>query len=124
MLNGGPHIDEYGIQRWYLNGKRHREDGPAVECADGDKYWYFEDELHREGAPAVETVSGYRLWYHHGKLHREDGPAEEYASDNISWYLNDRFLGVNDVGFWAHWEQLTHVQRCNLNLHKWLAKYT
>ena len=27
---------------WYLNDKRHREDGPAVECSDGDKHWYLE----------------------------------------------------------------------------------
>ena len=25
---------------WYRNGKRHREDGPAVEHADGRKEWY------------------------------------------------------------------------------------
>jgi len=25
---------------WYRNGKRHREDGPAVEHADGKKEWY------------------------------------------------------------------------------------
>ena len=25
---------------WYQNGKFHREDGPAIEYADGRKYWY------------------------------------------------------------------------------------
>ena len=30
-----------GSKFWYLNGKRHREDGPAVEYADGDKFWYL-----------------------------------------------------------------------------------
>jgi hypothetical protein len=29
---------------WYINGKRHREDGPAIEYSDGDKYWYIDDE--------------------------------------------------------------------------------
>ena len=30
---------------WYLNGKLHREDGPAVEWAiDGYKRWYLNDE--------------------------------------------------------------------------------
>jgi len=24
---------------WIINGKRHREDGPAVECYDGTNYW-------------------------------------------------------------------------------------
>ena len=33
-----------GTKIWYLNGKLHREDGPAVECADGNKYWYLNGE--------------------------------------------------------------------------------
>ena len=35
-------IDEFGDKSWYRNGKYHREDGPAVELANGDKYWYIE----------------------------------------------------------------------------------
>jgi hypothetical protein len=34
-------IDREGTKRWWLNGKRHRVDGPAIEYADGSKYWYF-----------------------------------------------------------------------------------
>jgi len=30
-----------GTTKWYLNDKLHREDGPAVECADGYKAWYL-----------------------------------------------------------------------------------
>ena len=30
-----------GTKEWYLNGKRHREDGPAIEGTDGTKYWYL-----------------------------------------------------------------------------------
>ena len=33
-----------GDKFWYLNGKRHREDGPAVEYANGSKFWYLNDE--------------------------------------------------------------------------------
>jgi hypothetical protein len=36
-------VDKYGAKRWYLNDKLHREDGPAMECANGDKYWYIND---------------------------------------------------------------------------------
>ena len=32
-------VNEYGTKFWYLNGKLHREDGPAVEYANGDKFW-------------------------------------------------------------------------------------
>jgi len=30
-----------GYKAWYLNGKRHREDGPAVEYTNGYKAWYL-----------------------------------------------------------------------------------
>ena len=60
-------------------GKRHRENGPAVEQ-------YNENgNIH------------YRYWCINGKLHRENGPAVEsyYENDIIifrSWYLNDKQL--------------------------------
>jgi hypothetical protein len=31
-----------------LNGKPHREDGPAFEYADGDRYWYLNGEEYTE----------------------------------------------------------------------------
>lgn len=34
--------DEYGTIRWYNEeGQYHREDGPAIEWADGSKFWYL-----------------------------------------------------------------------------------
>ena len=41
-----------GNKSWYLNGKLHREDGPAREWANGDKVWYLNGKLHREDGPA------------------------------------------------------------------------
>ena len=40
-------IDDNGTKRWYLNGKMHREDGPAIEYADGTKYWFLNGVIHR-----------------------------------------------------------------------------
>ncbi len=39
-------IDECGTKRWLFNGNLHREDGPAIEFADGDKKWYLNDILY------------------------------------------------------------------------------
>ena len=77
-----------GIKYWCLNGKLHREDGPAIEWADGDKEWYLNGKLHREDGPAYEGASGNKSWYLNGKLHREDGPAMEFADGDKFWYLN------------------------------------
>ena len=61
-----------GDKQWYLNGKLHREDGPAIEFANGDKSWYLNNKLHREDGPAVEYDNGSKHWYLNGKLHREE----------------------------------------------------
>ena len=84
-------IDSNGTKRWYLpNGKLHREDGPAIEWADGYKEWYRNGNLHREDGPAVEYANGTKSWYRNGNLHREDGPAVERADGSKEWYLNGK----------------------------------
>ena len=43
-----------GSKEWFLNGKRHRADGPAIEYSDGTKHWHLNGVLHRTDGPAVE----------------------------------------------------------------------
>ena len=52
-----------------MNGKLHRENGPAIEYADGTKCWYKNGKLHREDGPAVQGISGYKEWHLNGKLY-------------------------------------------------------
>ena len=81
-------VHDCGDKYWYIDGKRHREDGPAVEYANGTKKWYLNDVFHREDGPAIEYSNGTKYWYLSGKQHREDGPAAEYANGTKYWYLN------------------------------------
>jgi len=37
-------IDRYGSKAWFLNGKHHRTDGPAIELSNGYKAWYLNGE--------------------------------------------------------------------------------
>ena len=62
-------VDVYddGTKHWYLNGERHREDGPACEWAYGTKYWYLNGKVHRESGPAIEYVSGSKYWFLNGE---------------------------------------------------------
>ena len=60
-----------GDKLWCLNGRRHREDGPAVEWADGYKSWYLNGKRHREDGPAVEWADGYKSWYLNGTKYDE-----------------------------------------------------
>ena len=81
-----------GTKSWFLNGKRHREDGPAIEYANGDKDWCLNGQLHREDGPASEYTDGSKYWSLNGKPHREDGPAAEYTDGRKYWYLNGKLL--------------------------------
>jgi hypothetical protein len=76
------------------DGGLHRAGGPARECADGSREWWLHGRRHRDDGPAVERccppwrfgaggrperVAGppsLRLeWWAHGVRHRDDGPA-------------------------------------------------
>jgi hypothetical protein len=81
-----------GTKSWYLNGKLHREDGPAVEGYNGTKSWHLNGKFHREDGPAVEDSNGYKAWYLNNKLHREDGPAVEYSNGDKGWHLDGKEL--------------------------------
>ena len=61
-------IDEYRTIR-YCNeqGQYHREDGPAIEWANGDKSWFLNGNRHREDGPAIEYANGDKSWYLDGK---------------------------------------------------------
>lgn len=66
-MKNGLVVDPDGSKHWYVDGKRHRTDGPAVDRPDGSKYWYVNGKLHRTDGPAVMHTSGRNTWWVHGK---------------------------------------------------------
>lgn len=102
LLNSYEYVNELGIKTtlpaleyetgkyWYINGKLHRTDGPAIEYSDGSKEWYINGEQHRTDGPAVECPNGYRTWYINGIRHRTDGPAIKYSDGRNEWYINGK----------------------------------
>ena len=81
---------------WFLNGKYHREDGPACEYTSGSKEWYKNGNYHREDGPALEYSNGTKYWYKNGLRHRLDGPACEYFNGSKDWYLEGVKLSEKD----------------------------
>ena len=59
-------VDADGTKHWQVNGKQHREDGPAIEFADGREEWWINGKLHRVDGPAIESASGYKEWWING----------------------------------------------------------
>jgi hypothetical protein len=56
-------VDENGNKFWKLNGKYHREDGPAIEGGNGTILWYLNGFLHRVDGPAIEWSNGSKAWF-------------------------------------------------------------
>ena len=65
-------VDGRGNKYWRRGGKLHRDDGPAIEWADGSKEWYRDGKRHREDGPAVEWASGDKEWWRDGVFIREE----------------------------------------------------
>ena len=86
-------VDEDGSRRYYNSAELlHRDDGPAIERANGTKYWYQNGKWHRTDGPAIEYADGCNIWYQNGDLHRTDGPAIEWANGGKAWYINGRTM--------------------------------
>ena len=57
-------VDKYGTKEWLLHGKRHREDGPAIEWSWGDKGWWLHDEeVHPEALVDLHLSRGTFCYY-------------------------------------------------------------
>jgi hypothetical protein len=101
MVDGKKHredgpavITEY-VKEWWYNDKLHRHIGPAVEYADGDREWYFNGLRHRESGPAV-IYKGIKEWWRNGVRYREDGPHIITAIGELIWCRNDRVVSMDE----------------------------
>ena len=60
-------------------------------------YYVVNGKLHREDGPAFENIFGYKEWHINGKRHRLDGPAikskiyEHYWIENKSYSSKEEF---------------------------------
>ena len=102
-------IDSYGDVRYYLNGKVHRDDGPAVEGSDGYKAWYINGKLHRTDGPAIEHSDGSKEWWVNGELHRTDGPAIDDSNGTKEWWIDDEKVTLeNYQKYFAEYQDLVN----------------
>lgn len=73
-------LEDRAQEEWWLNGKLHREDGPARTLTSARtptqpagvilcREWWVDGQLHRKGAPAIEfeDANADDEWYEHGQ---------------------------------------------------------
>jgi len=93
---------------YFVNGKRHRRGGPAVDTRRL-KQWWVNGKLHREGGHAAITEN-YHKWYYHGELHRTNGPAAvlfgdimrtDKCNDDVQeWWIDGKYLDQKEIVKW------------------------
>ena len=84
-------VDQSGTRRYRdAKGRYHREGGPAIELASGERGWFKNGKRHRVDGPALEEYDGSRHWYQNGERHRNDGPAIEWSDGSRQWFLYGR----------------------------------
>lgn len=89
-------VHDDGTKFWFLDGKYHREDGPAIEHADGAKAWYLNGKQHREDGPAIIHADGREEWWLDGERVTEDqfkiktDPVKELTVAEIEQLLGHR----------------------------------
>lgn len=97
--------DDKGVI-YYKDGKKHKEDGPAVELKDGTKEGWLNGSLHREDGPALANSNGVNEWWRNGVLHREDGPAYENSDGTKEWFLNGLQYSEEEFKQWLDKKKL------------------
>ena len=86
-------VDKDGTCRYFNTaGQLHRENGHAIEWADGSRFWWQNGQYHRTDGPAIEWASGVKSWWLNGQRHRTDGPAIEYTDGRKEWWVNGKGL--------------------------------
>jgi len=70
-----------GLQEWFINNKYHNESGPAKFYNLNAYEWWLNGVRHRDDGPAVVSQHA-EEWFQHGRHHREDGPAYTWDFGN------------------------------------------
>ena len=89
----GPAFIGKNRREWWINGNRHRLNGPAIEEYTEEsiffrREYFVHGKRHRLDGPAIE-LSDRKEYFVHGKRHRLDGPAIEYKDKTqYEWWKN------------------------------------
>ena len=127
LENGGamrlvsrPLSKKWSIYYYDESGDRHNEHGPSIIHSSGTKIWFIHGKIHREDGPALMTSLS-EIWYYQGMIHRLNGPAENSKEINeLCYYINDKQYSkrnYNKVLFWVR-------TACNIFKKKLRNKYT
>jgi hypothetical protein len=96
-IDGPAVVTVTGTKIWYQHGVKHRSFGgidmyfPTVKYSNGNREWWYRGQRHRDGSPAIINADGHKEWYLYGELHsQDDRPAIKRTSGDKEWYCHGR----------------------------------
>lgn len=80
--------DDKGVI-YYKDGKKHREDGPAVELKNGTKEWWIDGQRHRDDGPACiykdpDEGDFFYEWFRNGERVTEQEVEQLITKKNLN----------------------------------------
>ena len=77
---------------WWLNGERHRENGPAVIESNGYKAWWLNGKLQREDLPASIFADVTKEWNLYGKTYHADNSKQNISKIILEPIITKRLI--------------------------------
>ena len=81
--NEKPAVISPYCKEWWVNGQRHREEKPAVELSNGEKEYWVKGERYFLSFQENKTKEIFNIF---GNLHNLHGPAVEYPNGDKEWW--------------------------------------
>jgi hypothetical protein len=82
------------------DGKLHNPHGPAIVCANGEKWYYINGKLHNPNGPAIIWANGHKEHWINGKRHNPNGPAVIWHDGSKEYYINGKPLTKTEFAAW------------------------
>ena len=83
---------------------------------NGTKEWYVDGLRHRLDGPAYERTNGYKEWWVNGLRHRLDGPAILWPDGSYEWYVDGKKVDIMAVFGYVPSVPLTEDEQMVLRL--------
>lgn len=84
-----PASKSWSIYYFDEEGERHNTHGPAIIHSSGTKLWFVNGKKHRYNGPAFVSSIG-EIWYNNDMIHRLTGPAQlNYELQIKLYYINN-----------------------------------
>ena len=88
----------------YNNVMDHPRTGHFIDF-EGDEVYRNNYEYHREDGPAIICANGTQIWVRYGEHHREDGPATIHPDGKVEWRYDGHAYSFEEFVSRANWTE-------------------